>query len=557
MMLRRSITVAAILFVSLRATAHAQDPDIIRGRITGPDSLPIENVSIAVSTIEGDLTKTARTDKNGVFTVTFPDPQGDYWVTIQALGFAMRRFEIKRIADEDVLVADARMAHTVQVLQAMRVQGSRPRASRADGMNDITGMERSLSMSGMDISQMGDLSALAGMMPGATYIPSVNGGPGGFSVFGLDADQNSFMLNGMSLGSSMLPRDANVSTSVSTSPYDASRGGFSGAQVNARLSSGTNFIVRTMSATAITPQMQWADRTAQSLALLSTKGSVGGRLSGPIKMNRAFYNVSYQFDRTSRDLRTLLDTDDQGLQAIGIASDSVTRLVQALQTVRLPFSVGGFPHENLGETGTLAGVIDYSPPTATAQSFKFTFSGSGGRNLPTGFSQYEAPSHSGRSDNWSGSAQVQHSTYVKSVIFSSTSLGLTRTHNESSPYLPLPSASVRITSLFDDGTSGVRTVQAGGNPSLGNAQSNADVQVQEFAVVGQHGQQAPAVLHDRRATVDGADRSIVEPARLVHLQFARRFRGRAGRRRSRACSRRAFSGAVRRPAAWRSRIRGA
>src|SRR5207253_1948891 len=115
--------------------------------------------------------------------------------------------------------------------------------------------------------------------------------------------------------------------------------------------------------------------TAQSLALMSTKGSVGGRLSGPIKMNRAFYNVSYQFDHTSRDLRTLLNTDPQGLEALGIASDSVTRLIGALQTVNLPFNVGGFPRENLGETGSVAGVIDYSPPTATSQSVRVTFSG--------------------------------------------------------------------------------------------------------------------------------------------------------------------------------------
>src|ERR1043166_8087597 len=100
----RTLFFAAAFFV-LPVAARAQDPDIVRGRITGPDSLPIENVAVTVTTIAGDLTKTARTDKNGVFTVTFPDPQGDYWVTLQALGFALRRFEIKRLADEDVLVA--------------------------------------------------------------------------------------------------------------------------------------------------------------------------------------------------------------------------------------------------------------------------------------------------------------------------------------------------------------------------------------------------------------------------------------------------------------------
>src|SRR5215213_6491089 len=104
------------------ASAFAQDPDIIRGRVTGPDSLPMENVSVTVTTIQGDVVKTARTDKNGVFTVTFTDPQGDYWVNVQAIGFAQRRFEVKRLADEDILVADVRMQRTVTELRAMRIQ---------------------------------------------------------------------------------------------------------------------------------------------------------------------------------------------------------------------------------------------------------------------------------------------------------------------------------------------------------------------------------------------------------------------------------------------------
>ena len=46
-------------------------------------------------------------------------------------------------------------------------------------------------------------------------------------------------------------------------------------------------------------------------------------LSGPIKLNRAFYNVSFQYDDNHRDLRTLLDIDAVGLQAVGISQDSV------------------------------------------------------------------------------------------------------------------------------------------------------------------------------------------------------------------------------------------
>ena len=102
---------AALLALAIFAPAslHAQDPDIIRGRVTGPDSLPIEGASVSVTAIASGVNKTARTDKDGRFTITFPSAEGDYWVMIQHIGLAARRFEIKRLADEDVLIADTRL----------------------------------------------------------------------------------------------------------------------------------------------------------------------------------------------------------------------------------------------------------------------------------------------------------------------------------------------------------------------------------------------------------------------------------------------------------------
>jgi len=64
-------------------------------------------------------------------------------------------------------------------------------------------------------------------------------------VLGLSPDQTHH-LNGLNFGGSNLPRDANVSTSLVTTPYDVSRGGFSGR--NSRFADGpVQFITRTMS----------------------------------------------------------------------------------------------------------------------------------------------------------------------------------------------------------------------------------------------------------------------------------------------------------------------
>jgi len=468
---------AFVLVAAAPAALRAQDPDIIRGRITGPDSLPVEGASVVITAIASGVSKSSRTDKDGRFTITFPSAEGDYWVVVQFVGLAQRRFEIKRLADEEVLIADARLTRPVTLLSPVRVQGQRPTPGRNEGGVDISGTERSVNPFSLDLSAAGDLSALAATLPGVTLIPSSDGSPAGFSVFGLDAAANSFMLNGLSMNGSMLPRDAAISTTVATSPYDVSRGGFSGGQVSTRSQQGGNYIIRTMSITGITPQMQWSDRAAQSLALEATNASVSGRFSGPIKLNRLFYNVSYQFDETVRDLRTLLDIDPAGLQAVGISQDSVTRLREALENADLPYSVSGFPSANTNQRGTFLGSFDFTPNSSRGHSVNVTMNGNWGRTLPMGFNSWDAPAHAGRSTNWAGSAQARHTAYFKSVILSTTSIGISKNENESSPYLSLPSASVRITSQFADGSSNVRSVLVGGNASLGSRSSSTNLQL--------------------------------------------------------------------------------
>src|SRR4029078_959329 len=153
-------------------------------------------------------------------------------------------------------------------------------------------------------------------------------------------DQNNTTLNGLSFGGSSLPRDASVSSSVITSPYDVSRGGFSGAQMSIRSRSGSNFKTRGMSLNVDAPQLQWSDRVGQSLGQEYSNYSLGGTVSGPLKYDKAFYNVAYQLGRRANDLQTLLNTNANGLAAVGVSADSVSRFLSILNTARVPLSVG-------------------------------------------------------------------------------------------------------------------------------------------------------------------------------------------------------------------------
>ncbi|MDQ6831576.1 MAG: TonB-dependent receptor [Gemmatimonadota bacterium] len=479
--MRRLLRPLAALVVALATAAIArpvvaQQVDVIRGRVVGPDSLPLESVAVTATSISGNVNRTAHTDKNGRYTITFPGGEGDYLVGFAIIGYAPKRFEVKRTADQEILVADATMLRTGTRLDAVTVIAAREKPKRNDANPDISGTERTANPAALPPDDMGNLAAMAASIPGVTLVPGAEGDPSGFSVLGLTPDQNATTLNGMNFGQSNIPRDAGVSTSLVTNPYDVSRGGFSGAQFNIRTQPGSNFISRWMSLNVDAPQMQWTDAAARALGQQYRNLSLGGRVSGPISYDKAFYNFSYQLGQRSNDLRTLLNTDPLGLRTSGIASDSVSHLLGILHAQSVPSTIGPLPSQRIANSGQLFGTIDVAPPSSTTgQTFNLTMSGNWGKQTPASALTTELPAHSGDRVNWQGFLQGRHSSYFGFGVLSETQAGYAASRNYGLPYLSLPSGSVRVNSTFDDGTDGVKTVAFGGSASLGTSQTSQSV----------------------------------------------------------------------------------
>lgn len=448
----------------------AQTVDVIRGRVTGPERQGLEGVEVTVTTLSGAVSRTARTDRNGRYMVTFPGGDGDYFVSFRQIGFSPRRFEVKRVADEEILVADAQLQRTTTTLDEVRVTANRSRANRNEQAQDVAGTERVVNPNNLAANQQGDLAAMAAATPGVLAVPGADGDPSGFSVLGLAADQNNTTLNGQNFGASDLPRDAMISAGLNSSPYDVSRGGFSGANFNLRSRSGSNFILRTNSLNLDAPALQWTDPAAAALGQQYANTSLGGLVSGPLKLNAAFYNLAYQLGRRSSDLQTLLNTDPVGLLASGLSPDSVTRLMSILGRLSVPTSVGGVPSDRLSDQGSLFGGIDLAPPSSRAGSaYAFTGNLSWNRFNPVGGQLTELPAHSGNRTNFNAGLQGRHSTYFGFGALSETSVFLNANRSNGDPFLNLPSGTVRITSVLPDGTNGVKAVQFGGSATLDNS----------------------------------------------------------------------------------------
>ena len=442
--------------------------DVIRGRVTTTEGLPLPSVRVTATSIPGNVTREIRTNNQGSFQIAFPNGTGDYIMGYALIGYNFRQFEIKRVADEEVLIADARLS-VVQLDTVVSTASNQQRVNRNQQTPDVSGTERAIITSNLPPELQGDIAAMAASLPGVTLIPGLDGAADGFSVLGLGADQNNVTMNGMQLGSNNLPRDAMIQSSLSTSPYDGSKGGFSGANFNIRPSSGSNFRTRGMSLVLNTPSLEWTDRAAQAVGTEYTNVSVGGLLTGPISFNKSFYNISYQLGRQARDNLTLLNASALGLQTYGIAQDSVNHFVDILRLRGIPTVGGPLRSQRYSDNGSLFGNIDFSPPTSTTgQSVGMTFNGNWSRQSPIGGGATQLESASGDRYNWGGSVQLRHSGYLK-LVLSESQFGVNLSRDHGDPYLQLPSGRVRVNSVLTDGASGVQSLSFGGNQGLSSS----------------------------------------------------------------------------------------
>ena len=467
----RRLLQCAVALVTLLPSSLAAQTDVIRGRVTGVEGEPLMGVRVTATSIPGNVTRQAHTNQAGNYQIVFPGGTGDYMMGYAIVGYGYRQMQIKRLADEAVLVADARLS-PVQLDSIMVAVAVQQRVSRNQEVPDVSGTERPITSDMFPSELQGNIAAMAASLPGVTLVPGLDGSADQFSVFGLDPDQNSVTLNGMEAGLGNLPRDAAVSSSLTTSPFDVGRGGFSAGNFNVTSRPGSNFQSRGMSLVMTGPPVQWTDDAARALGNDYTNISLGGMASGPIRMNKAFYNVSYQLGRQSRDNGTLLNTSALGLQTAGIAMDSVSRFLDILQGNRIPAAVGEPRSSAVSDNGSLFASFDFSPPTSSSgQSIGLTLNGNWSRQSPVGADRLALESAAGDRTNWGGGVQATHSAYM-GMVLSETSAGINTSRNYGDPYLELPGGRVRVNSDLDDGGNGVQTLTFGGNQGMGSSSSS-------------------------------------------------------------------------------------
>ena len=207
-MIGRWGAVAIALMGCLSRVAGAQRTDIILGRVTDDGGRVVAGADVVLTRAYDLMVFNATTGAAGDYRVVIPNGRQDYLLFVSTPGFKPFQKRVRLAPGDSVIHGDAMLAPAPpQKLNVVRSQAAPNRPPRRDySMNGGPGgdeMNKGGVTAGLTPDQMGDLNAIAQLMPGMA----------GGTMFGLPADGNGMLLDGLSFQGGTLPRDASVRSS--------------------------------------------------------------------------------------------------------------------------------------------------------------------------------------------------------------------------------------------------------------------------------------------------------------------------------------------------------
>ncbi|MFO0073372.1 MAG: carboxypeptidase regulatory-like domain-containing protein, partial [Gemmatimonas sp.] len=455
------------LLVLLPGTLQAQGADIVRGRVVDDSARVVRGAAVSITRGPDRLVLSTMTDSAGRYSLRFDPGTGDYLVHVSFAGFRPARRRVERVGSERELVADFTLGRDLALLVAVKVNANRPERAVARVASPYErevgaaeqydqGVEGRVSP-----NVAGNLGMIAATMPGVTMTPN---GP---SMLGASAASNLTTLNGMALPAGGLPRAARAEVRVSGATFDATRGGFAGANIDVRLGPGNRHAQnRTAFLTLNAPQLQATDAVGRSLGITSGGFRSSAGADGELVRRALTYNVALDVGRTVSDPASLVGTNDDALLRAGLAPDSARRAQQIAGTVGLPLAGTGIPGSRVQNSVTWLGRLD--DVRDTLRTLTLTSFASATTEGAVGFGPLTSPGAGGKQSQQTVGGQLLQSRYVGSGYYTlmQNRVAASRVRERSTPYLSLPGATVLARSASDAATSDVVALQLGGNPFL-------------------------------------------------------------------------------------------
>ncbi|HSJ30007.1 MAG TPA: TonB-dependent receptor, partial [Longimicrobiales bacterium] len=456
-----------LFLLALALPASAQEADILTGRVLGADGKPVIGARVEVVSAETEITRSVLTDQNGRYLIQFPDGGGRYLVRITYIGLGDIVQAVVRNAEEELLLTDFVMRPQAIALDAINVAAQRPPPSQAGAGDQSTALSQEMA-NRLPLPDM-DPNTLALLAAGVvgTSADSLSGRMG-FSVAGMSDLLNQITLDGVVLGEESLgvPEEGVRRTQVTTSTFDASRGGFAGGQVSMTTARGNNRSGGALSYRLDDDALQMSSAASTNPF---TRHNLGGSWGGPIIRNRLFYNGSFQMGRNTNYLFALAADDPLAAQRSGVAPDSIGRFLDILQT-GLNFPVDGQTgaYTQLNRDYRLQGRLDWNAMQRQGQSHTVSLSGNTNINDQdsTRIRSLDLAQHGGDSERNSQLVRLGVISRFGTNWTNNLAFSFSENWSAQTPFVEMPEGQVRVTSEFEDGTRGTSSLVFGGNRSM-------------------------------------------------------------------------------------------
>ena len=452
--MRRQYHIALAAAILLPAAALGQGTEIVRGRVTGTDHKPIADVTVTITGLATQAMLTARTTDKGIFTALFPNAEGDYLISVRKIGYAPYNTRLTRTGLTSVLVADVTLTELAFELDTITVAAKRltPRGDEAS----IGGIEQNLLTGALFSLDPTDLLALAGQIPGILSL-----GDSGFSVLGAGGGANNGTIDGAKFGGNNVPQDAIAGSRVISTSADPRVAGFSGGQTATILKGGSDIFALTTRVNFADSHLAWTDPAWPS-PIPQLAGN-GGGLGGPIIKKKLHYQFSWNINDRQADVYSLLNPPQSIISQYGFTLDTITAISGALHNLGVPVTLQGVPDNLQQRNYNTTTVIDWTPKATT--QLRVTHNGFWGHNGAPGAAPFSYPSLGSRNVNQFQFLSARLTSYIHGFLDELNST-VNYSHRTTDPFAQLPSASVRVGTVFDNGQTGLGSISFGGGSGV-------------------------------------------------------------------------------------------
>ena len=457
-----------VLWIMAPVSAHAQigaTTDIITGVVKDERGVLVEGASVEVTSAETSVTRRARTNAQGKYTVLFPDGGGQYRVTIRLLGKAPTVLQLQRQADEDRLFANAVLKQAITQIAGVTIAARQAPAQNAFERPTPGSTERALNSDQAARLPIdgSDLQQLALTAPGVVSISGSDSSGASFSVAGMRPDANNVTLDGVSFGASSVPSEGVRSTRVITSTYDVSRGQFSGGLISSTTRGGSNAAQGTFSYSLRDQSLTVDGGDPSPLAQGYTQNQVSGGFGFPIIKDNLFAFSAVQLRRRDDVLPSLLNSDAATLSRFGVAPDSVSRFLSRANA--LGISPSTFFNDNR-QQDNVSGLVRLDWLTPGGHSLTLRGDWRWNNSDPSRVSTLSLPQTGGTSKDWGGGLMATWTTNFGGRFLNEFKTYYSLSQGEGRSFVTLPAGRIQVASLLDDGSQAIASLSFGGNTGL-------------------------------------------------------------------------------------------